>query len=333
MLNAETIGEFERQYLSLEANSAEEVSQWVSQRHKGFRSFPLEKPQSGPVARFARATVDELSLVNFRWNQAFQSEVLEDLDAYFVCVPHSGKMKMQFGQNDEIVQTTENLRVFKREAGLKNTVGPGYSNLSLIVPASLMEKRLENWIDDRAKAPLDFSPLVDVNNGPGAPIVSLISHMLTLLNSAPCCLDNELIKTNIKEHLMSVMFESLPHNYRETGRAKPTDVLPRSVRRAEDYMRAHCDQPITLAELARVAGCSERGLQNAFKTHRQTGPMAVLRDIRLEAAHNDILHTECTVTEIAFRWGFSNLGRFSKNFAEKFGERPSHIARIAKHRA
>ncbi|MCP5082410.1 MAG: AraC family transcriptional regulator [Alphaproteobacteria bacterium] len=333
MLNAEIIGEFERQYLSLEANSTEEVSQWVSRRHKGFRSFPLEKPQPGPVARFARATVDEVSLVNFRWFQACQSELLDDMNAYFVCIPHAGKMKMQLGQKTEIVQTTENLRVFKRQAGLKNTVGPGFSNLSLIVPASLLEKRLENWIGDRAKEPLDFSPLVDVNNGSGAPVVSLISHMLTLLNSAPGCLDNELIKTNIMEHLMSVLIESLPHNYRETAQAGSADVLPKSVRRAEDYMRAHCDQPITLTKLARVAGCSERGLQNAFKTHRQAGPMAVLRDIRLEAAHSDILHTECTVTEIAFKWGFSNLGRFSKIFAEKFGECPSRIARSAKHGA
>ena len=327
MLDSETIEEFERQYLSLEANSAEEVSQWVSRRHKGFRSSLLEKPRPGPVARFARAEVDELSLVNFRWNQAFQSEILEDLEAYFVCVPHSGKMKMQLARDDEIVQTTENLRVFKRAAGLRNTVTSGYSNLSLVIPASLIEGRFENWLDKRLTEPLSFRPLVDVNAGPGKPVVSLITHMLTLLNSSPTCLDNELLKTNIKEHLMAVLFECLPHNYCDAATSNLTKALPRSLRRAEDYMHAHCDQPITLAELARVAGCSERGLQNAFRVHRQAGPMSVLRNIRLEAAHSDILHTDDTVTEIAYKWGFSNLGRFAMNYAKRYGENPSQVVR------
>ena len=146
MLNVETIGEFEKQYLSFEANCADEVSTWVSGRHKGFRTTPLERPGTGPVARFARAELDEISLVNFRWHQAFESEFLEELDAYFVCVPHAGKMKMQLAHNDEIVQTTDKLRVFKRSAGLKNTVAPGFSNLSLVVPANLLERRLQSRI-------------------------------------------------------------------------------------------------------------------------------------------------------------------------------------------
>ena len=328
MLNVETISAFERQYLSLEANTVDEVSEWVSRRHKGFRSSPLGKLPKGPMARFARAAIDDISFVNFRWHQAFQSEILEDLDAYFICVPHAGQMKMQFAHDDEVVQTTEQLRVFKRQAGLTNIVGPGYSNLSLIIPAALMEKRLEQWTDGHVNKELEFFPLVKADGGPGGPIVSVVSHVLSLFNTAPDCLENELIRTNIKEHLMSVVFECLPHSYHEASQ-RLMDGVPRSVRRAEEYMRAHCDQPITVADLAKAAGCSERGLQAAFKSHRQAGPMAVLRDIRLEAARNDILHTDDTVTDIAFKWGFSHLGRFSKLFADKYGETPSRVARIS----
>ncbi len=104
MLDAQIIGEFEKQYLSLNAGSAEEVSQWVSRRHKGFRSSPLEKSRPGPVARFSRTEIDELSFVYFRWNQAFQSEVLEDLDACFVCVPHNHSGAMENGARSHAMQ-------------------------------------------------------------------------------------------------------------------------------------------------------------------------------------------------------------------------------------
>lgn len=333
MLDAATIGEFERQYLSLEANSAEEVSHWVSRRHKGFRSSPLERMGEGPVARFARAELDELSFVNFRWNRGFESEILEDLDAYFVCVPHAGQMKMQFGQKDEIIQTTENIRVFKRTAGLKNIVAAGYSNLSLVVPAPLLEGRLENWFGESLAEPLSFDPLVDGGSGQAQPITGLITHMLTLFNSAPECLKNEIVRANIKEHLLAVMVEGLPNNFRDIDSAQLRKPLPKAIQRAEEFMHAHCDRPLTLAAIAKVAGCSQRGLQHAFRVHRQKGPMSVLRDIRLEAAYNDILHTEDTITQVAYKWGFTNLGRFSAIFANKFGDSPSQIARNARHAA
>ena len=327
MLNAETIGEFEKQYLSFEANCADEVSTWVSGRHKGFRTTPLERPGTGPVARFARAELDEISLVNFRWHQAFESEFLEELDAYFVCVPHAGKMKMQLAHNDEIVQTTDKLRVFKRSAGLKNTVAPGFSNLSLVVPANLLERRLQSRIGAELSEPLGFRPLVEAGGGTRQPLVALITHILTVLNHSRECLDNQIMKADMKEHLISVMFECLPHNYSEIDRANSQIALPKSLRRAEDYMRAHCDQPLTVGGIAREAGCSERALQNAFREHRQAGPMAVLKEFRLQGAHQDIMHSNQSVTDIAFKWGFTNLGRFARMYADKYGTTPSQAAR------
>lgn len=327
MLNAETIGEFERQYLSFEANCADEVSSWVSGRHKGFRSTPLERPRTGPVARFARAELDEVSLVNFRWYQGFESEILEDLEAFFVCVPHAGKMKMQLARNDEIVQTTDELRVFKRNAGMKNTVAPGFSNLSLVVPSTLLEQRLQSRIGGTLSEPLSFLPLVDADGGTGRPLVTLITHLLTVFNHSSECLDNQIVKADIKEHLISVMLECLPHNYCEIEGAGRQEALPKSLKRAEDFMRAHCDQPLTLADIAREAGCSERALQIAFRSHRQSGPMAVLREYRLQGAHQDIVLSEQSVTDIAYKWGFTNLGRFARIYANKYGNTPSQAVK------
>ncbi|NNF77659.1 MAG: helix-turn-helix transcriptional regulator [Rhizobiales bacterium] len=75
--------------------------------------------------------------------------------------------------------------------------------------------------------------------------------------------------------------------------------------------------------------CSIRPLHNAFKTFRQKSPMAMLRDVRLEGAHDDLQAGESTITEIAFKWGFSNPGRFSRLYAEKFGCKPSQTLRYS----
>ena len=140
---------------------------------------------------------------------------------------------------------------------------------------------------------------------------------------------NPLVMNNLQEHVISTVFEMLPHNYRRPQGATVDCAVPRSVRQAEEYMRACADQPLTVEALARHAGCSERALHNAFKSFRQKSPMVVLRDIRLEGAHKDLKSGESTITDIVYKWGFSNAGRFSKLYADKFGCKPSETLRYS----
>ena len=94
-------------------------------------------------------------------------------------------------------------------------------------------------------------------------------------------------------------------------------------------MRANANLPIKLQTLANEAGCSERALQNAFKAFRLKTPMNVLRDIRLEKAREDIEHEVGSITDVAFKWGFANIGRFAAQYAAKFGEMPSRTRQFS----
>jgi AraC-like DNA-binding protein len=89
----------------------------------------------------------------------------------------------------------------------------------------------------------------------------------------------------------------------------------RSVRRAEDYLRAHPMEPLTLGDLARAVGLSSRSLQPAFRNARDTTPMAALQQARLERAR-DVLIQEgsgTSVVDVALRFGFSDPGRFASS--------------------
>ena len=65
-------------------------------------------------------------------------------------------------------------------------------------------------------------------------------------------------------------------------------------------------------------------LYAGFKRHRGCTPLQFLKGIRLDRVRDQLL-TEppgTTVKEIALRWGFSHLGRFSGDYARRFGETP-----------
>lgn len=119
------------------------------------------------------------------------------------------------------------------------------------------------------------------------------------------------------------------------GRLSDTDqrtATPREVRTMIDFIEAHADQPVSLADMAASAHMSVRALQYSLKRHVDMTPSEFLRSIRLDRAHRDLLAADAsqtTVGLIAQRWGFGNLGRFSHYYRERFGRLPSETLRDA----
>ena len=56
--------------------------------------------------------------------------------------------------------------------------------------------------------------------------------------------------------------------------------------------------------------------------------MSALRDIRLEQARLDLVRDEASIIQTALKWGFSNPGRFSSLYRQKYGETPSETTRF-----
>ncbi|KRV46718.1 hypothetical protein AQ490_12705 [Wenjunlia vitaminophila] len=103
-----------------------------------------------------------------------------------------------------------------------------------------------------------------------------------------------------------------------------------AVRRAAAYLEDNAHQPVTVHEVAAAARLSTRALQEAFRRHLGTTPLGYLREVRLARAHDELKDGGApglTVTQVAYRWGFSNLGRFSALYRERYGQPPSHTLR------
>jgi transcriptional regulator GlxA family with amidase domain len=86
---------------------------------------------------------------------------------------------------------------------------------------------------------------------------------------------------------------------------------------------------VPISELCRIAGLSERGLRNAFYRVRGMSPKRSLRADRLRRARRALAggNGPRTVTGVATRYGFYELGRFAAVYRESFGEAPSQTLR------
>ncbi|MGS0683326.1 helix-turn-helix domain-containing protein [Shewanella sp. 125m-7] len=104
----------------------------------------------------------------------------------------------------------------------------------------------------------------------------------------------------------------------------------KGVRRVLEYLHHFNDELPTVAQLCTVAKLSERNLQYAFKEYLSVTPIQYLRLVRLNGVRRDLIassYAKGKVMDIALRWGFVELGRFSGEYKQLFQELPSHTLR------
>ena len=87
---------------------------------------------------------------------------------------------------------------------------------------------------------------------------------------------------------------------------------------------------MTMDELKKITGYSERSLQLVFKSHFNQTPFEFIEEQRLLKARVLIeAHKQSKkIAEIAQDVGLTHLGRFSVNFKKRFGLSPSLLAKI-----
>ena len=105
---------------------------------------------------------------------------------------------------------------------------------------------------------------------------------------------------------------------------------PEIVERVDAFLRENLGETVTIAELSRIAGVSERTLRAAFHDVVGVSPKQHVIRQRLQAARAALSAAEpgtTTVTDVAMSYGFLELGRFAGRYRDTFGEAPSWTLR------
>jgi len=106
------------------------------------------------------------------------------------------------------------------------------------------------------------------------------------------------------------------------------------LRAAVEHVHDHAAEPITISELSAASGLSVRSVQESFRRVFDVSPLTYLRQVRLDRVRAELLTADPqagAVGDVARRWGFAHLGRFSAAYAERFGEYPKETLRRSAH--
>ncbi|MFE7843583.1 helix-turn-helix transcriptional regulator [Microbacterium sp. NPDC057407] len=138
--------------------------------------------------------------------------------------------------------------------------------------------------------------------------------------------DNPVVASSLLDLVVTSSLACFAHTWDDA----PSEIIPvghAAVRRARTFIDDNAHTPISLADIARAARMSVRGIQYAFAREFQMTPSEYLRRVRLTHARVALVqgHPSAgdTVTAIARSCGFAHPARFAATYRSVYGENPS----------
>lgn len=95
------------------------------------------------------------------------------------------------------------------------------------------------------------------------------------------------------------------------------------IARAIQVLRQEFRRPMSVPELANLAGMSETSFHQHFKAVTGTTPLQYQKDLRLIAARKSLIEQGQNVSAAAFGVGYESPTHFSRDYSRKFGLPPS----------
>ena len=215
---------------------------------------------------------------------------------------------------------------------LRLTTSDGCRRLVLRVSAEALTTHLAWMLGDRPDQGLAFSPDSASSDAFGRRIANAVCYFARELECVDAVRGQAVLVAQFEQFVISLFLLAKPNNYSEVLGKRETTLRPKDVKRAIDYIHANLGEPISLVELSEIADVPGRTLCQHFRDFTGISPMRYVRNARFERVRDELsrLHGEGTVTEVARRWGFTHMGRFSAEYRARFGELPAVTAQRRK---
>ena len=202
---------------------------------------------------------------------------------------------------------------------------------TVLVPLQTAADVTRNRPDD-ALVPLRFTALCPARPADARRWQQAVDYVTHSLLDHPEVMAQPLLSGAATRLLAVTMLTTFPNTWiTEPAIEDRRDSHPGTLRRAIAFIEANPDLDIGVVDIARAAHVTTRAIQLAFRRHLDTTPMAYLRRVRLDRAHDDLKRATpddgVTVTAVASRWGFASPSRFSAYYYQAYGVLPSRTLR------
>ncbi|MFJ7961382.1 AraC family transcriptional regulator [Streptomyces sp. NPDC096319] len=279
--------------------------------------------------RFECAHEGAVALYELGYGAEITVTPAEPLDFYTVNIPLTG--------DGVVTLDGKTLSSTRTIAGPGQTMSMRWSretlNRILFIPRQVADAAVAVRLGELPDRPLSFDPVLDERTDLVRVWLGLAGQFAEFVDSGLAA-RSPLALGHFENLLVDGLLDLQSHAFSDAVGGRGGVAMPPAVRRARDFCAAHAQEPISPGDMARAAGVSVSRLREGFRKHLNTTPLAYLRSVRLTHVRRDLVaiaegRAPGNVTDVALRWGFTHLGRFTGHYREAYGETPSQTLRNA----
>ncbi|MCC7256976.1 MAG: AraC family transcriptional regulator [Gammaproteobacteria bacterium] len=279
--------------------------------------------RGGIAFRHNRAELGQVSLNALSYGGEVTVNAPTPADSYLVKFTLRGASEVRQG-HDGYATRAATVCVLNPTRNLLDHMSADFDMLIVQLDGPALRLALAEEFGITAHQPLEFLPATYPLEGAIGSLARLVRTLCDDLDAGSTGFARPPVRAPLARTLMSLVLTGLAHNYSARLPRDDAPRAPRYLRAVEDYIDAHLTEPIGLDDLLAAAGVSARTLQTGFLRHRGTTPMRFLRDRRLERARAELQRRPAArITDVAIECGFGHLGRFARQYRQRYGEPPS----------
>jgi len=269
----------------------------------------------------------QVDFVQLHCGGQFRVDQPDEFDYYYLKLILKGQCEVSTG--DETVAAVSGQAVAVNPFGSLVVRWNGICEQILIrIDRNALEQTLSEELDIEISDPLRFA-VIATSADASRPVAALVDLLRRDADAAGVFATWRLGR-QFERLIHLAALQCFPNNYSDTLKHANSMIAPYYVRKAEEHLRAHLREDITIDDLARVTGVSTRSLFYGFRRWRNTTPMVLLKKLRLDVARvalREGSRTGASVTDVATSVGYWHLSRFSSEYKSRFGETPSTTLR------
>lgn len=279
----------------------------------------LESTRERLEARMHHITLGDISLSRLSYGASITIEPEPHETFFLVTIPVRGQANFEHG-GKQVVLNPGMAAVLSPDDATRMHWHSGNEQLILRLSRDLVERTLVGYTGQRLKTPLRFDLAFRWREA--GPWPRLLEYLADCANHRQV-VQQKLVLEQLEQMVAATLLAAQRHTYSDFTQPRPAGVLPRHIKRAQEYMQAHAHKQVTAEVLAAQTGISARSIQAGFKEFLGCSPSQYLRGLRLDRVRSELASgAEHNVAAAALRWGFEHMGRFSTYYKQRFGESP-----------
>ncbi|MBX9456733.1 MAG: helix-turn-helix domain-containing protein [Rhizobium sp.] len=285
----------------------------------------------GPTAGAFHARHHSAQQVGYSVNFVAYGSTVEidpgELSRFFLLqLPITGSARVRCGTVAADVEAGVRGSILSPTLGTRMIWNEGCEKLIILLHRDAVEAQFESLTHEKARA-IEFDTGVDL----ASPVGRAIWQHAELMLGAAERIDGvpDAYRVMLRDGLATLLLSSLSSSASSAFSRPARLASPAAVRRAEDYMAAHAERAVSMAEIAAASGVSLRSLQDAYRKARGMTLGEGLLALRLDRFRAGLSEpgVAASVAEAAFAAGFGHLGRAAAAYRQRYGESPSETFR------